>query len=166
VQFTDILDRFSAAVEAGNGPGLAALFTETGVYDDYFFGPQQGRAAIVAMLEHFYEGGEAFRWEFHEPLTDGRTGYARYRFSYTSKAPGAEGQRVCFDGIGRFTLADGAITSYTEVFDRGMALAQQGYEPARLARIGLRYATALKARPEWGSHLHAVEPDRQAETDR
>ena len=34
-----------------------------------------------------------------------------------------------------------------------MALAQQSYDPARLARIGQKYATALKARPEWAGHL-------------
>lgn len=153
MEFSTLLDRFARAVETGDGQRLAALFTEDGVYDDYFFGPQQGRAAIAEMLAHFYEGGENFHWEFHEPLSDGRIGYARYRFSYTSKAPTALGMRVCFDGISRFALAGELIAAYTEVFDRGMALAQQGWEPARLARIGQRYASALKVKPEWARHL-------------
>ena len=34
-----------------------------------------------------------------------------------------------------------------------MALAQQEYAPERLRRIALRYAAALKARPEWKGHL-------------
>ena len=151
-QFTGLLARFARAVETGDGAALADLFTPDGIYDDYFFGPQQGRDAIAAMLGHFYEGGSAFRWVFFEPLSDGRTAYARYRFSYTSKAAAASGERVCFDGISRFALAGERIDSYTEVFDRGMALAQQNYEPARLARIGRKYATALKARPDWAGH--------------
>ena len=34
-----------------------------------------------------------------------------------------------------------------------MALAQQEFEPDRLRKIGLKYAAALKARPEWAEHL-------------
>jgi hypothetical protein len=33
-----------------------------------------------------------------------------------------------------------------------MALAQQEFEPERVRRIGLKYASALKARPEWAPH--------------
>lgn len=153
--FTALLQQFTAAVESGNGAALAALFTETGTYDDYFFGPQPGRAKIEAMLAHFYDGGEDFRWEFLEPLSDGQTGYARYRFSYTSRAPTAKGERVCFDGISRFLLEGGKIKHYTETFDRGMALAQQNFEPARLAKIGQKYAKALKAHADWASHMRS-----------
>jgi len=153
MQFPAMLEQFTAAVQSGNGKALAGLFTETGIYDDYFFGPQQGRAKIEEMLLHFYEGGEAFRWEFFEPVTDGKTAYARYRFSYTSKAVSSPGERVCFDGIARFRLEDGKISHYTEAFDRGMALAQQNFEPARIAKIGQRYARALKADPAWAGHL-------------
>ena len=58
-----------------------------------------------------------------------------------------------FDGIGRFDLEGGRIRRYSEVFDRGMALAQQEFEPERLRKIGLKYASGLKARPEWTAHL-------------
>ena len=61
--------------------------------------------------------------------------------------------RVVFDGIGRFDLEGDRIRRYSEVFDRGMALAQQEFEPERLRKIGLKYAGALKARPEWKAHL-------------
>ncbi|HWE17046.1 MAG TPA: hypothetical protein VG758_07675 [Hyphomicrobiaceae bacterium] len=80
-------------------------------------------------------------------------GYAGYRFSYDSTHPAAKGARVLFDGIGRFDLEDGRIRRYSEVFDRGMALAQQDFEPERVRKIALRYAVALKARPEWKAHL-------------
>ena len=60
---------------------------------------------------------------------------------------------MVFDGIGRFELEGDRIRRYSEVFDRGMALAQQAFEGERLRKIGLRYANALKARPEWHPHL-------------
>ena len=148
-----LLTQFSAAVEANDGPGLARLFTEDGVYDDYFFGPSKpGAAAIADMLAHFYEGGKNFKWEFVDPVVSGSLGYASYRFSYDSTLPDARGARVMFDGISRFELESGKIKRYSEVFDRGMALAQLDFAPERLKKVALKYAGALKARPEAVKH--------------
>ena len=153
MDFPELVQRFAAAAASGNGDALADLFTPNGTYDDYFFGPSTGREAIKRMLAHFADGGANFRWEFFDPALTGSTGYASYRFSFDSKRPEANGARVAFDGIGRFDLdASGHIERYSEVFDRGMALAQQEFEPERLRKIGLKYATALKARPEWAAH--------------
>jgi hypothetical protein len=152
MDFNELLARFAAAAAAGNGDALADLFTPDGTYDDYFFGPSTGRAAIKTMLAHFAEGGANFRWEFFDPALSGSLGYASYRFSFDSLRPEAKGARVAFDGIGRFELEGSRIKRYSEVFDRGMALAQQAFEPERLRRIGLKYATALKARPDWAPH--------------
>ncbi len=150
------LKTFSAAVESGNGNALADLFTDDGVYDDYFFGPSKpGRAGIVEMLAHFYEGGKNFKWEFLDPVSAGSTGYASYRFSYDSTMPDAKGARVVFDGISRFELKDGRIKRYSEVFDRGMALAQLDFAPERLKKVALKYAGALKARPDAKAHVKA-----------
>jgi hypothetical protein len=33
-----------------------------------------------------------------------------------------------------------------------MALAQQDFEPERARKIGLKYAAALKSRPDWAPH--------------
>lgn len=149
-----MLAKFSAAVESGSGDALADLFTENGVYDDYFFGPSApGRAGIRDMLAHFYEGGEGFKWEFFDAIATGTLGYASYRFSYTSKLPEANGTRVVFEGISRFELEGGQIRRYSEVFDRGMALAQQDFGGERLKKVALKYATRLKARPEAQAHL-------------
>lgn len=154
MDLTPMLARFSAAVESGNGDALADLFTENGVYDDYFFGPSTpGRTGIRDMLAHFYEGGEGFKWEFFDPVAVGTIGYASYRFSYTSKLPEAKGTRVVFEGISRFELENGRISRYSEVFDRGMALAQQDFAAERLKKVALKYATRLKARPESKGHL-------------
>jgi limonene-1,2-epoxide hydrolase len=151
--FADLIERFAATAAAGDGDALADLFTPDGTYDDYFFGPCRGRAAIKAMLAHFAEGGRNFRWEFYDPAVSGQTGYASYRFSFESTRKEANGGRVVFDGIGRFDLEGDRIKRYSEVFDRGMALAQQAFEPERLVRIALKYAGALKSRPEWAPHL-------------
>jgi hypothetical protein len=153
MDFAGLLNKFADAAASGNGDALADLFTPDGTYDDYFFGPSKGRDAIKKMLEHFGEGGENFRWEFFDPALAGNIGYASYRFSFNSKRAEAKGARVTFDGIGRFDMEGGRIRRYSEVFDRGMALAQQEFEPERLRKIGLKYAAALKARPEWAGHV-------------
>ena len=153
MEFGELVRRFAAAAASGNGDALADLFTAEGTYDDYFFGPSTGREAIKTMLAHFGDGGSNFRWEFFDPVQTGNVGYASYRFSFNSKRPEAKGARVVFDGIGRFDLEDGCIRRYSEVFDRGMAFAQQEFEPERLRKIGLKYASGLKAKPEWKGHM-------------
>jgi len=150
----DLLSKFSAAVAANDGNALADLFTEDGVYDDYFFGPSKpGRQGIVDMIDHFHEGGSDFRWEFFDVVEAGALGYAGYRFSYTSTLPDAKGARVVFEGISRFRMANGRIAHYSEVFDRGAALAQLDFAPERLKKISLKYANGLKARPEAAMHV-------------
>ncbi len=156
MDLTALLQHFSAAVEANDGPGLARLFTADGIYDDYFFGPSKpGAAAIAEMLAHFYDGGKNFKWEFYDAVATGPLGYASYRFSYDSTLPDAKGARVVFDGISRFELEGAKIKRYSEVFDRGMALAQLDFAPERLKKVALKYANTLKARPEAARHSKA-----------
>ena len=143
--FVDLVERFATAAASGSGDALADLFTDDGTYVDYFFGSYTGRTAIRSMLAHFADGGRDFRWTFHDAVGNDRMGYASYRFSYASTAPEAEGARICFDGVGKFELSDGKISRYSEVFDRGMALAQQNFAPERIAKIERRYAAALKS---------------------
>lgn len=151
-----LLKRFSAAVEAGDGTALADCFTADGIYDDYFFGPSKpGREGIVDMLAHFYEGGVGFRWEFHDVVEGASLGYASYRFSYTSRLPEVKGARVAFEGISRFVLEGGRIKHYSEVFDRGVALAQLDFAPERLKKVMAKYATRVKAMPAFSKHLTA-----------
>lgn len=151
--FPRTLERFAAAVEANDGAGLAALFTEDGVYEDGFFGAYTGPAAITEMLAHFHKTGSHFRWEFFDPLADGRRGYARYRFSYLSAMPGAEGKPVVFEGIGHFVFRDGRIAHYCEVFDRGLALAQQGFAAERIRRVLEKAAARQNDTAECQAHL-------------
>jgi ketosteroid isomerase-like protein len=155
MDFAQLTDRFSAAIAAGDGEALADLFTEDGTYDDYFFGPRSGRDGIKETLREFYVGGEKFRFEFHDLLSDGRMAYARYRFSYTSKAEATPGKRICFEGTAQFRLRDGLISLYSETFDRSQALVQQDFEAERIKRIALKYAKAMHNDPAWADHLKA-----------
>ncbi len=148
-----LLARFAAAVAANDGPGLAALFTPDGIYEDGFFGPHQGPQAIAHMLQRFHDGGRDYWWEFHSPVAAGPTLYASWRFSYASRRPGTEGRPVLFEGLSRFTLRDGRIAHYYEVFDRGLALAQQDYPAAGIASVVAKAAARQNARPENQPHL-------------
>lgn len=153
MQFQSILDRFSAAVGAHDSKGLAALFTLDGCYDDYFFGPHVGRDAIAAMLDRFHVGGEAFCWQFVDPVFANGLGYASYCFSYRSREPESLGKLIVFEGMSRFRIGEGLIEHYGEVFDRGMAFAQLGYAPQRIVKLMARYSASLAQTPLAIRHL-------------
>lgn len=153
MEYRELFDRLAAAAVAGDGDALADCFTDDGVYEDYFFGPLTGRQGMRDMLGHFHATADNFRWEFFDAVGDGQRAYARYRFSYDSKAPEAMGVRVAFDGMSCIELKDGRIARYREVFDRGMALVQQNFAPERIAKVLRKHAAALKADPAWAGHL-------------
>jgi len=148
VEFTDLLDRFAASVVANDGAGLGALFTADGVYAEEFFGAHQGRAAIAAMLQRFHDTGRDYRWDFIDPVSDGATGYARFRFSFASRLPESTGRPVVFEGISRFRFRDGLVERYDEAFDRGVALVQLGFPAERIKRVVEKAAAAQNATAE------------------
>jgi hypothetical protein len=151
--FPALLTRFAAAVVANDGAALAALFTEDGTYDDGFFGAHTGRPAIAQMLQRFHDTGRDYRWTWSEPLSDDRTAYARWRFSYASRLPGAEGKPVLFEGMSRFQFRGDLIAHYAEAFDRGVALIQTAMPPDRIARVLEKAAAAQNATAEAKDHL-------------
>ena len=153
MDFNDLLTRFATAVQKNDGAGLAALFASDGVYDDGFFGEYKGPEAIAGMLQHFHDTGTKYHWEFFDPLSDGRIGYARYRFSYVSKVPGAEGKPVVFEGTSFFTFAGEKIARYAEVFDRGVALVQQDFAAERLKKVLAKAAARQNAGAAAQQHL-------------
>lgn len=150
-----LIERFTAAVAARDCAGLAALFTDDGCYDDGFFGEHHGRDAIAAMLDRFYVGGEDFFWQFLEPAQSGELGYARYCFSYRSREPASAGEVISFQGMSRFRLRDGLIAHYAEIFDRGVAFVQLGYETARVRKLLDRYVASARVSPITEAHLAA-----------
>ncbi|MEM7252614.1 MAG: nuclear transport factor 2 family protein [Pseudomonadota bacterium] len=115
MQFPDLLARFSDFVERAQYDAFAQLFTVDGIYDDVFYGRFVGRGAIGNMLrEHFHGNARSFRWDLHDPVFDGRIGYAHYTFSYESTMRHSAGQRAVFTGAAKFELDDGLIAHYTE----------------------------------------------------
>ena len=103
-----LLRAFCDAVEQRSGKAFAELFTEDGVYHDVFYGAFEGRAKIADMIDDvFYRTATDFRWDMHAPVSDGRTLYARYTFSYCSTLPEARGARAMFEGVAIMRLRDG-----------------------------------------------------------
>ena len=152
-QFETIVKAFGAAVEAGDGAALAALFTEDGVYDDVFYGEFAGRPAIAQMLEDiFHDGGTDFRWEFRRPVSDGKTGYAYWLFSYTGANKNNLGKRVVFDGVGIFHLRDGLIERYEDMCNGCVPLRQMGTPAPVVDRMLGKWQAHLETRSGFGDH--------------
>lgn len=140
-QLRALLERMTQAICRGEGAAAAACFIPEGIYHDGFYGEFRGREAIRSMVEdHFHANAGDFTWTLSDALSDGELGYARYAFSYVSRIPGSEGRRVHFCGISQVRLQHGLIARYGEVFDRGGALVQMDFEPARIAKSLKRWA--------------------------
>ncbi len=149
-----LLKEFCAAVERRDGKAFAGLFTEDGVYHDVFYGAFRGREKIAEMIDDwFYRTARDFRWEMFRPVSDGRTLYAYYTFSYVSTLPEAKGRRVGFDGVSMMTLCDGKIAEYREVANAGVGLLEIGFAPEHVAKILAKEGALLKKQPEWRRHL-------------
>ena len=149
-----MLRAFCDAVEQHDGAAFAKLFTEDGVYHDVFYGAFAGRNKIAGMIDDwFYRTAKDFRWDMHSPVSDGKTLYARYTFSYLSTLPEAKGARAMFEGVAIMTLRDGLITEYHEVANTATGFVDMNFAPERIAKIFAKQGAALKARPEMKRHL-------------
>ena len=149
-----MLRAFCDAVEQRNGKAFSELFNEDGVYHDVFYGAFAGRTKIAGMIDDwFYRTATDFRWDMHAPVSDGRTLYARYTFSYRSTLPEAKGARAMFEGVAIMTLRDGKIAEYHEVANTAPGFVDMNFAPERIAKIFAKQGAALKARPEMERHL-------------
>ncbi len=148
-EFVALLARLGAAATAGDGQAFVACFTEDGVYHDYIYGPHKGRAAIADMLENlFHRDATDYDWRFFDPVCHGDTGYARSLSRFVSVIPEFKGREVVIDGISRFVLRDGLIAEYYESVNGGVAMAQLGVEPVRMAKVMRRWADQFLARDD------------------
>ena len=156
MDFPALLKEFTAAVEAGDGKRLGALFPADGTYHDTFYGEFRGPAAIAEMLENrFWKDAQDFRWSMRHPVCDGKTGYAEWTFSYTSTMADSAGKRVIAEGMSRFALQDGKIQHYGEIFDGALALSQLGFPPERIAKLLRKWNEQRRALPQAAAHLKA-----------
>ena len=149
-----MLAEFTNAVAMRDGARFAKLFAEDGVYHDVFYGAFKGPMKIAELIDTwFYKAAHGFKWDMLDPVSDGRTLYARYIFSYVSDLPEANGKRVVFEGVSCMKLRDGLIVEYHEVANTAPALLRLNFTPERVAKIMARQDDALRARPETKPHL-------------
>ncbi len=147
--FAQLLQEFTLSAESGDGQRFARQFTDDAIYHDYIYGPHKGRAEIAHMMEHmFHRDADEYRWEMFDPVFENGMGYAWSLSSFRSTVPQFEGQRVVIDGMSRFLIRDGLISEYRESVNGGVAMAQLGVEPERMAKVFNRWAGWLKGRPE------------------
>jgi ketosteroid isomerase-like protein len=148
-EFQALLQRFTAAAEAGDGAAFAACFTPDAVYHDYIYGDHQGRADIAHMLSDLFrrDAGPDYRWEMFDPVCQGRLGYAWSLSSFTSQVPEFAGRFVVIDGMSRFELRDGLISDYRESVNGGVAMAQLGVAAPRLENVLKRWGQQLQDAP-------------------
>ena len=148
-----LLKAFCSAVERRDGKAFASLFTEDGVYHDVFYGAFKGREKIAEMIDDwFHRTAREFRWEMFRPVSDGKTLYAYYTFSYVSTLPEAQGKRVGFEGVSMMGLRDGKIAEYREGANVGPGFVDMGFAPERVSKILAKEGAHLKERPEWQRH--------------
>lgn len=151
--FANLITTMAQAIAAGDGEAAAACFHDNGVYHDVFYGAFP-KAEIPRMVsDFFHRDATNFIWDMHDPVSDGRIGYARYVFSYDGRIPGSEGRRALFEGVSVCQLEDGLILSYHEVANSATGLHMLGFPAQRLERIISRQASALGERDEARHHL-------------
>lgn len=132
MEFSELLERFTGAVEAADADAFVELFLPDATYEDVFDGVFAGHDEIRKMfVVNFHSKARDFVWEYHEPVSDGEIGYAHLTLSYTSSMRHNDGTRVVLSGASQFKVADDRIASYRE-WAYGLAgLAQLGV-PAEL----------------------------------
>jgi hypothetical protein len=147
-EFAALLRRMNAAAEAGDGKAFAACFTEDGVYHDYIYGDHKGRVDIAHMLVNlFHRDASDYRWQFFDPICDGRIGYAWSLSAFTSKVPEFAGKRVVIDGMSRFELRNNLISDYSESVNGGVAMVQLGVAAERIEKVLQKWSRQLQDRP-------------------
>ncbi|MFT0875494.1 nuclear transport factor 2 family protein [Rhodopseudomonas sp. G2_2311] len=162
-EFAQLLESLTRAAESGDGARFANHFTEDATYHDYIYGPHTGRAEISAMMQDlFHRDAADYRWEMFDPVCNGDLGYAWSLSSFTSTVPDFAGQRVVIDGISRFVLRGALIAEYHESVNGGVAMAQLGVAPERMAKVFRKWSGWLQQRPETQDYLARPKGSRRA----
>ncbi|PPQ44730.1 nuclear transport factor 2 family protein [Rhodopseudomonas palustris] len=153
-EFARLLESLTRAAESGDGARFADHFTEDATYHDYIYGPHIGRAEIATMMQDlFHRDAADYRWEMFDPVCNGDLGYAWSLSSFTSTVPEFKGQRVVIDGMSRFILRGELIAEYRESVNGGVAMAQLGVAPERMAKVFRKWSGWLQQRPETQDYL-------------
>jgi ketosteroid isomerase-like protein len=154
MEFVTLLKELGEAVSAADGRRIAAVFTPDGVFHDTVYGPATGREEIRKLFDdRVAREGRDYRLELYDAVRDGILAYACYRFSFTSTLDAFAGTRVAISGMVRLVLEDGRIKDYREAANQGVALAQLGLAPERMAKIFARWADEQNRDPVMQAHL-------------
>ena len=153
MEFEELIVTMTQAVVRGDGDGAAVCFADGGVYHDVFYGafPKPDIPRMVS--DYFHRDAAWFRWDIHEPVSNGDVGYARSVFSYDAKIAGSEGKRAVFEGVAVCRLEEGLSVSYNEVANTSTGLQLLGVSAKPLSRIVGRQIDELTARDEVATHL-------------
>ncbi len=156
MDFIALMQGLADAASAGDGDKVANYFTEDGIYHDVYYGTFQGHENIKKMIETLFHGHATdFIWDFHDPITNGKTGYARYVFSYKSTLEGFEGNQAMFEGVSYVELEGDKLKSYQEIANIGPGLVSLGFPAERTYKILQKHATQLQERGESQHHFQA-----------
>ncbi|WP_343205826.1 MULTISPECIES: nuclear transport factor 2 family protein [unclassified Afipia] len=139
-EFAALIGELTLSWASGGGVRVASHFTEDAIYHDFMYGPHTGRAGIAHLVQDLcYRDGTNYRWEMFDPVFDGTKGYAWWLASFTSTVPQFKGKHVVMDGMSRFVIREGLIAEYRESVNGGVAMAQLGAEPERMAKVFRRW---------------------------
>ncbi|MBV9904130.1 MAG: nuclear transport factor 2 family protein, partial [Alphaproteobacteria bacterium] len=106
--------------------------------------------------ELFHRDAAEYDWTFFDPVVNGDIGYAWSLSTFISKVPEYAGKEIVIDGTSRFVLKGGLIAEYHESVNGGVAHAQLGLAPERMAKVMGRWAKRLRERGDVESYRAAV----------
>ena len=155
MEFGDLITRMAQAISQGDGEGAADCFCQDGVYHDVFYGAFPKPEIPRMVTEYFHRDATNFIWDMHDPISNGKLGYARYVFSYEGRMEGTEGKRALFEGVSVCELKDGLILSYHEVANTSTGLQMLGFPAERLGLFTDNLVQTLAARDESQHHVRA-----------
>ena len=124
------------------------------MYDDVFYGEFKGKKNIEDLIDnYFYRDASDFRWDIHDPVSNGVTGYCCYVFSYKSKIKGYDEKRTFFEGVAIVTVHKGLISLYREVANTLPALERLGFSEAHLSKLAAKQGREIEVRSEVKAHI-------------
>ena len=105
------------------------------------------------LVNLFHRDATNYDWRMFDPVVNGDIGYAWSLSKFVSTIAEFKGKEVVIDGISRLIMKNGLIADYRESVNGGLAMAQLGVEPARMAKVMQRWTTRLRDRPEVKEYL-------------
>ena len=154
MEFYELITKLTQSVCGGNSRAVAECFCDDGVYDDVFYGEFKGKKNIEDLIDnYFYRDASDFRWDIHDPVSDGVTGYCRYVFSYKPKIRGYIEKRTFFEGVAIVTVNKGLISLYREVANTLPVLERLGFSEMHLSKLAAKQGREIELRSETTDHI-------------